>query len=158
MPPFDRRYTLLHTMDKPTGCCEHCGTAFRYKLIHNGFNESAYGYCDRCPFTVLLSGWHHAAQRVSLAIHQRMASSIEPLLKPCPCGGTFRASAEPKCPHCTRPLSPEDATSYIERDAAGTTKGWRWQRSWSGIYSIVINDNVVDDWWDDQALNRLLPR
>jgi hypothetical protein len=145
-------------MTNPTGSCEHCGGTFRYRIIHNGFNDSAYAYCNKCSFTVLLSGWTQAAKRAALRIHQRITSDLEVLLKPCPCGGAFRYTADPKCPHCARALSPVDATAYIERDAQGTAKGWHWQQSWSGIYSIVINDRVVEDWWDEQALDRLFPR
>jgi DNA-directed RNA polymerase subunit RPC12/RpoP len=144
-------------MDNPAGSCDHCGGGFRYRLIHNGFNDSAYAYCDRCSFTILLSGWHPAAQRVHLAIHQRIASAIEVLLKPCPCGGVFHSSADPKCPSCSWSLSATTATSYIERNAPGTAKGWRWQQSWSGIYSIVLNDKVVNDWWDEKIIDRLFP-
>ena len=138
------------------GFVPHCGGAFRYRLIHNGFNDSAYAYCNRCSFTVLLSGWNHAAQRIGLRIHQRITPHVEALLKPCPCGDAFLSSAEPKCPHCARSLSAAKATTYIERDAPGTAKGWRWQQSWSGIYSVVLNDNHVQDWWDEQALDPIL--
>ncbi len=144
-------------MDNPSGSCDHCGGTFRYRLIHDGFSDSAYAYCDHCAFTALLSGWNHAAQRVNLRVHQRITPDIEALLKPCPCGALFRASAGPKCPHCARPLSAEKAATYIERDAPGNAKGWRWQRSWSGIYSIILNDNFVDDWWDEQILDALFP-
>jgi len=145
-------------MSNSTGRCEHCGGTFGYRIIHNGFNDSAYAYCDKCSFTVFLSAWTQAAKRAALRIHQRITQDLEVLLKPCPCGGAFRSSADPKCPHCTRPLSPVNATVYIERDAPGTAKGWRWQQSWSGIYSIVLNDCVVEDWWDEQVLDRLFPR
>jgi hypothetical protein len=47
-------------MANPTGSCDHCGGTFSYRLIHNGFSESAYAYCNQCSFTVLLSGWHPA--------------------------------------------------------------------------------------------------
>jgi hypothetical protein len=70
----------------------------------------------------------------------------------------FRASADPKCPHCAQSLTAAKATSYIEGDAHGTAKGWRWQQSWAGIYSIVLNDNLVQDWWDEQTLDRLFPK
>ncbi len=64
-----------------------------------------------------------------------------------------------KCPHCLQTLSATKATDYIEKNAPGTAKGWRWDQSWSGVYySIVLNDNIVEDWWDDQALDRLSPR
>jgi hypothetical protein len=29
------------------GLCENCKAEFNYKLIHNGFNESSYVYCDK---------------------------------------------------------------------------------------------------------------
>lgn len=144
-------------MIHPTGQCEHCGHTFRYQIIHNGFNDSAYAYCNRCSFTVLLSGWTQTAKRVPMCIHQRITPDLEMLLKPCPCGGTFRSSADPKCPDCARSLSPVTATSYIERNAPGTEKGWRWQQSWSGIYSIVLNEKLVKDWWDHQAVDRYFP-
>lgn len=139
------------------GQCEHCGRTFRYRIIHNGFNDSAYAYCDRCSFTVLLSGWTKAAKRVALRIHQRITPDMEKLLKACPCGGTFRSSADPKCPDCGRDLSPVTAASYIERNARGTERGWHWQQSWSGIYSIVLNENCVEDSWDQQVLDRFFP-
>ena len=145
-------------MDNPTGCCHQCSQPFQYRLIHNGFNDSAYGYCSACSFAVLLSGWNPVAQQVGLGIHQRITPNIEPLLKRCPCGDRFRVDADPKCPHCAHALSATTATSYIERDAPGAAKGWRWQQSWSGIYSIVLNGCLVQDWWDEEAVGRLYPQ
>lgn len=135
-------------MGQPEGSCEHCRETFRYLLVHNGFNDSAYAYCNTCSFTVELSGWHSTPKGLQLKIHQRISTEVEPFLKPCPCGGRFSASADPKCPHCKRPLSPIEAAAYIERNAAGTAHGWRWDRSWSGVYSIELDGKVVRDWWD----------
>jgi hypothetical protein len=42
-------------------------------------------------------------------------------------------------------LSAELATTYIEHNAPGTKKGWRWQRNWSGVYGIVIEDKRIDN-------------
>jgi hypothetical protein len=86
-----------------------------------------------CSFTVLLS---------------------ERLLKPRRCGGKFLESSNPKCPNCSHPLSAVDATEYIEKNAPGTAKGWRWDQLWSGGYSIVLNEHIVEDWWDEEALAR----
>jgi hypothetical protein len=86
-----------------------------------------------------------------------MTPDVEGLLKPCPCGGEFRASSDPKCPSCANSLSATKATSYIESNAPGTAKGWRWDQCWSGVYSIVINENFVEDWWDERAIDRLYP-
>jgi len=148
---------LLTSMDNPTGWCEHCGGAFHYRLIHNGFGDSAYAYCDACAYTVLLDGWSEAAKRVHFRVQQRMTPDVERLLKLCPCGGAFRASADPKCPHCSRPLSAVVATSYIEKNAPGTAKGWRWDQSWAGVYSIAINEKIVKEWWDEEVVERLFP-
>lgn len=144
-------------MDELTGCCDQCTGTFPYRLIHNGFNDSSYAYCGRCSFTVLLSGWSRPAQRARLGIHQRITPGVEMLLRPCPCGAAFLAPEDPKCPECARPLSSAKAAMYIERDAPGTARGWRWQRSWSGIYSIVLNGKLVQEWWDEQAIDRLFP-
>jgi hypothetical protein len=144
-------------MENPTGSCHHCGASFQYRLLHNGFNNTAYAYCDRCSFTVLLSEWSEAARRVSFHSQRRITSDLERLLKPCPCGGRFLASADPKCPSCAQPLSAVEATDYVEKNAPGTAKGWRWDQSWTGVYSIVINEKRVEDWWDEQAVERLFP-
>jgi hypothetical protein len=56
-----------------------------------------------------------------------------------------------------QPLSAVEATDYIEKNARGTAKGWRWDQSWTGVYSIVINEKRVEDWWDEQAVERLFP-
>jgi hypothetical protein len=37
------------------------------------------------------------------------------------------------------------ATGYIETNAPGTKKGWRWQQNWRETYCIVIEDRVVND-------------
>lgn len=140
-----------------TGTCDHCLKEFSYQLIHNGFNDSAYAYCDRCSYTVILSGWYAPLRKLKHPVHfhKRISPDVEPLLRPCPCGGTFRHSADPKCPHCSEPLSPDKAANFIEKNAPGTAKGWRWQRSWDGINSIVIESHGVKDWWDEQQLAKL---
>jgi hypothetical protein len=70
----------------------------------------------------------------------------------------FRACADPRCPACACVLSATKARTYIEANAPGTAKGWRWSQSWSGIYSIVLEENIVNDWWDDQAVNRFVAK
>jgi hypothetical protein len=37
-----------------SGVCDHCSAPFGYYLIHNGFNDTAYGYCDLCGRTALV--------------------------------------------------------------------------------------------------------
>ena len=73
--------------------------------------------------------------------------ALEPLLRTCDCGGRFKASAAPRCPHCRSELSASEAKQYLEAAAPGTGKGWRWQETWSGLYCIVIGDKLVNDNW-----------
>ena len=133
-----------------TGTCEHCGKEFGYYLVHNGFNDSAYAYCDSCSYSVDLSGWSKLPPGVRLQIHKKISEDIEPFLKPCPCGGSFRADAVPRCPHCRRAISPIFATTYIEKNVVGTAKGWQWQKNWDDLYSIVIENLCVRDGWKDE--------
>lgn len=136
------------TRNNDTGICEHCGQKFAYYLLHNGFGDSAYAYCDSCEYAAILSGWHESIPAgAGLKVHQRILPSVEAFLKPCPCGGKFKADAGPRCPHCHQVLSPLLAKNYLEANAPGTKAGWRWQNNWSGVYSIVIADKAVRDWW-----------
>ena|SRR5436309_9414544 len=128
------------------GLCEACGAKFPYCLIHNGFNESAYAYCSDCGQTALLDGWK-MPEAISIELHRPLASDKENLLQPCLCGGRFCGSASPRCPDCRHELSPVHAVEWIQRNASGTKGGWRWQRSWQGLYAIVIGDRVVRDNW-----------
>jgi hypothetical protein len=130
-----------------TGTCDNCGKHFGYYLIHSGFNNSFYAYCDRCGCTALLSAFDKRLQKPTAhrPVLEEIALELERLLAHCRCGGQFRKGASPRCPHCTRPLSPNAAASFIERNATGAEKGWRWQRSWSGTYCIVIEENSIQD-------------
>lgn len=128
--------------------CERCHAQFEYYLVHNGFNDSAYAYCDTCGRTALLSGWAgNIPAGVDLRIHQPITAEVEDHLAPCACGGRFRAQAVPRCPHCRHPLSATSLTKQIESNAPGTKAGWRWQQSWSGMYAIVIENRLTQDHW-----------
>lgn len=128
------------------GTCEHCAAAFTYDLWHTGFSDMAYAYCERCGRTATLDGWK-APKSTRVRIHQAISEEAEDELAPCECGGRFRRNACPRCPTCGKYLSPERATAWIEANAAGTTKGWRWQRTWTGIYVICIDKRSVKDPW-----------
>ena len=128
------------------GNCENCKKQFGYYLIHNGFNDSDYAYCDACGLTALLDGWK-VPKGIHMIPHQNITPEIEPHLVLCSCGGFFRSGASPRCPNCQQPLSPIHAADYIERQAEGAKKGWRWQRDWTGLYCIIIEDKVVNDVW-----------
>lgn len=128
---------------KSIGTCEHCQSQFRYHLVHSGFNDSIYAYCNTCGKTASLSLWDKRMPKLrDLQKHQEIPSAMEPHVQPCVCGGSFSRGSAPRCPHCNKPLSTELATGYIESNAPAT---WRWQRTWSGLYCIVIEDKWIDD-------------
>jgi hypothetical protein len=41
------------------------------------------------------------------------------------------------------------AKQFIEANAPGSKKGWTWDCTWDGLYSIVIEDKIVEDWWKE---------
>ena len=128
------------------GVCEHCQSRFEYLLCHCGMAESMYAYCDSCGRTAILSEWDKRMSRLpNCPGQQEICVAMEAYLLPCECGGGFRKGASPRCPHCKHALSAEIATSYIEANAPGTKKGWRWQRNWSSIYCIDIGNNTVSN-------------
>jgi hypothetical protein len=130
------------------GACSTCGGSFEYELVHCGFADFGYAYCERCGQTALLDGWFPKIPTgAHLRIQQVIEPTTEPYLKPCPCGGVFRSSASPRCPSCHVPISAEQATAWIEANAPGTKVGWRWQQNWTGTYAIVIEwQRVCDNW------------
>jgi len=140
--------------DKPNiGTCEHCGGSFPYELLHNGFNDSAYAYCSSCGMTTVLDAWK-VPDGIRIQFHTVIKSEDEKLLLPCECGGTFKSGASPRCPRCHQELSPELAKKWLEANAPGTTKGWRWQCSWTGLYAVVIGKQIVKDNWIPGASNQ----
>src|SRR6185436_18700846 len=119
-----------------TGTCESCAHEFGYMLIHNGFNDTAFGYCDRCGMTAFFGAYSaRTPKEIVVGFHGPMTSAAEKLADPYECGRHFRGTTAPRCPHCHETLSAEKAADYIERNAPGTAKGWRWQKSWSGLYA-----------------------
>src|SRR5205807_9765430 len=114
------------------GTCNHCGSKFAYDLLHNGFNDSAYAYCDRCGTLAILDGWK-IPTGIQCRIHENIPVEVEEALTACSCGGRFRRGSSPRCPACAQPLPADSAAVWIEANAPGTAKGWRWQRNWTGL-------------------------
>jgi hypothetical protein len=141
-------------IDKPDiGMCEHCGGNFPYALLHNGFNESAYAYCGSCGMTTVLDACK-VPEGIQIQFHAVIKLEDEGLLLPCECGGAFKSGAYPRCPLCRQLLSAELAKHWIEANAPGTGKGWRWQCAWTGLYAIVIDNKLVRDNWKPGASNK----
>ena len=129
------------------GTCERRAAEFPYHIIHNGFNDSAYAYCDRDGTTALLDVYALAPAGVRLEPFKRITRDIEPFLRACTCGGRFTASASPRCPKCRYELSATDAAASIEGNAKGTDVGWQWQCNWDALYCIVISGNIAANPW-----------
>lgn len=136
------------------GKCQHCKATFEYALLHNGFNDSTYAYCDQCGKLAILNGWK-IPEGLKCRVHEPISTELEPMLQPCECGGQFRGKSSPRCPTCQESLCPDLATEWIEANAPGTAKGWKWQRSWTGMYAISIAKNIVkDNWKPTEAPNK----
>ena len=96
-----------------SGQCKSCGKQFGYYLIHSGFNDSVYAYCDSCGMTADLSIYDKRMPKLhGCAPFQEICPELEPHIQPCQCGGSFKKGASPRCPHCGQALSAEDATNY----------------------------------------------
>lgn len=136
------------------GLCEHCLQQFQYAIYHCGFGDCSYAYCDSCGRTAILSMWDKRWPTIeNCEVQQEICSAMEPLLERCECGGRFRKGGAPRCPRCNLSLSAELAASYIEKNALGTEKGWRWQRTWKGLYCMVVeNKRVANNWRTEEVL------
>jgi hypothetical protein len=134
------------------GVCESCHSNFEYCLIHNDFSDTAYAYCDTCGMTCLVGGWDdkRKPKDAPLKIQGPIQAETEAWLQTCLCGGRFRAKSSPRCPICRHALSAEFAACYIEKNAPGTKKGWRWQQNWEGVYCIVLAGRLVENNWRTQ--------
>lgn len=67
--------------------------------VSSGMSESfPHFYCDRCS-----NVYHDAEGKQEILANTATPELLEKLevrLPGCPCGGCFRAAANPKCPHC----------------------------------------------------------
>lgn len=128
-----------------TGTCELCNKQFEFELLHNGFADTSYAYCNDCGNVAVLSAWNGRWPAGVKCTQAEIATEMEQHLEACACGGRFVKGAAPRCPHCGEILSAEKAAVYIEKQAPGTKKGWRWQRDWHGIYCMVVNGKSVSN-------------
>ena len=101
------------------GDCEHCGRFYRYTLWHSGFGDNSYAYCDACGMLGILNylNPHVAGFPPLTQQYAEIETSWEPFLEPCACGGHFRRG-----------------------EATGAGRGWQWQRNWSGVYCMAMDD------------------
>lgn len=151
MPPrLQPNANRTRTMSRVDGneTCEHCSASFPYSFDSQRLQRVGYAYCGSCGRTACLSGWcAQIREGGRWGEHGLLPGAAVALLAACVCGGHFTREASPRCPVCLGALSLDDARSWIEAHAVGSSGGWRWQGSWAGLYSIVIADRVLTDNW-----------
>lgn len=134
---YDRSMFTLHKGD-----CEHCGRIYHYMLLHAGFGDYSYAYCDTCGALATFSySSSFLLKMPPISVpHQVIDAEWEPFIRPCACGGHFRKAAAPRCVYCKAVLSPDHAADHIERNSIGAGRGWRWQRNWLDLYCMATED------------------
>ncbi len=134
---YDSAMFTLHKGD-----CEHCCRIYHYTLLHAGFGDYSYAYCDTCGSLATFSySSTFLLSLPALAVqHQVIDASWESFVLPCACEGQFRSGASPRCVFCSHPLSAEHASPHIERNSVGAGRGWRWQRNWTEVYCMALED------------------
>lgn len=138
-------------MKPHTGSCDLCRRRFAFELVHSGMNRCAYAYCSECGIAGLLEA--RPAKRLRGERHGMISSCIEAALAPCGCGGRFLSGSAPRCPACRETLDPDQASAYIDPAVQPVAAGWKWQKSWQGLYCIVVEKRTVSI----QSLLTLIP-
>jgi hypothetical protein len=93
--------------------CPHCAlqtTIDQEYPYHSGFSDMGFLYCDSCPNTFVFSSCNKSYNRFAgekhpWSLNAREKRNLEKHIRPCSCGGRFRFSAFPRCPHCGKDLS-----------------------------------------------------
>ena len=126
------------------GRCESCRAVFPYEIVHNGFNDSMFAYCELCGTTAIVNVLEAERRLGELPrVLAPIPSIVETAIQPCSCGGRFRGDAPARCPSCYAALSADRAAAWLEAGRAG----WQWQRSWAGLYALILGGRVVFDPW-----------
>src|SRR5947209_6339576 len=82
--------------------CPGCGTRL-YAVLHSPFCDDYRLYCGRCPRAVEV-GFYDPLCRAAVdnlpagRTWEQTMAAIEPLRRPCGCGGQFRGAAPRRCP------------------------------------------------------------
>lgn len=124
------------------GDCEHCSRTYRYMLLHAGFGDFSYAYCECCGTLAAFAYTNKDLANLppTSIRHQVISPSWEPFIRPCSCSGQFRRGASPRCVFCNSALSAEFAGAHIEQNSRGAARGWHWQGDWEGTHCMVIED------------------
>ncbi len=136
--------------EQKIGRCDKCSRQFNYSLMHCGFGDCLYAYCDNCGKTAFFDDYKPPNELKGFvrysSVNYIIPEQLEPFIEKCSCGGNFKHDASPRCVHCKQTLSPIEANKYIKSDPPDK-EGWYWQNNWTGIYAIIIDDNKVNDNW-----------
>lgn len=100
--------------------------------------------CDKCGIAASFEVYDHRvmalAENVSRFNRERFISAIESHLRPCDCGGTFRANAPYRCPHCSAAFTREKLIAHVPSRLAGFP------------HELMITNGMVSTqaiWFDD---------
>lgn len=133
------------------GKCNNCLKNFGYTLIHNGFNETSYAYCDKCGKTAFFDSYSVPEKLKKIFVeesrHHVLSNKLEKFIQPCDCSGNFKHNASPRCPHCNGELSADSTREFIEKNSPATEKGWKWQNNWTDVYAIIVENKKINNCW-----------
>lgn len=85
--------------------CPECNQILRYQLVHTGFNNTGYAYCDRDGALLVWEIFDPqytavAGDKHPWTLNHLEEVRVESAFHPCPCGGHFGMRNPPRCPHC----------------------------------------------------------
>ena len=121
--------------------CHDCGQASDVRLVHSGFNGSAWAYCDTCGMLCLAdiywAGEIDDASRPGMPV----SPTVQARLPPCACGGAFGGVCAPRCPKCRTAFLLSDFPPIF---SSGYRSLWRripaltsW-REYDSYYTFVV--------------------
>jgi hypothetical protein len=100
-------------LDAAVIACPGCKVRL-FRVIHSPFCVDYRLYCERCPRAIEISYYDTVYSKLLNALgegqtREQIMAAMEPLLKPCKCGGHFRDTAPRHCFACGTAV-PEAAT------------------------------------------------
>ncbi|TWJ12559.1 hypothetical protein LX16_3319 [Stackebrandtia albiflava] len=126
--------------------CPECGRRL-HRIDHSPFEDFHLLYCDGCPRMAEVghgdAGYAEIRHAHPGAEHAKLMSVVAERLRPCDCGGRFRADAPRRCPFC--------ATTVVTRDAAGVdvTPAWSDDASVDDTEAVTAALTRRTDLWSD---------
>jgi len=78
-------------------------------VIHAGFDDSGFLYCDKSGDLLFWSAFDPTYKKIvdgvlPWTLSDEQKKKVESALKECDCGGKFLFSAPPRCPNCNSPV------------------------------------------------------